>query len=139
MSVEVQPHYHPLNVEKGNFDIHRKVHEENRFNHTFTVDVLGTDWEPKPRSALEIAQDIIHGDRQAAYGHPSRNFACIGELWRAYLSQKYDVEIDIDPEDVAWMMTLLKVARAATGRKNPDDIIDAAGYVGIVELIRGTS
>lgn len=37
------------------------------------------------------------------------------------------------PEDVCCMMALLKIARLANDVEHRDSIIDAAGYVGLIE------
>jgi hypothetical protein len=45
-----------------------------------------------------------------------------------YLCHKYETDITIHGTDVAQMMVLLKVARAAIGKLKDDDFVDAAGY-----------
>jgi hypothetical protein len=80
---------------------------------------------------LAEASRIVVGDREDTYGGPEDSFRAIGELWTTYLhnSQKLPLSTQLDPEDVAIMMTLLKIARLATGGfKQPDTWIDAAGY-----------
>lgn len=75
---------------------------------------------------LAEAEKLINGDRAAAYGDAESSFRRIAELWSVYLST------DIRPRDVALMMVLLKVSRAA-GRTASDDLIDVAGYAALAE------
>lgn len=70
------------------------------------------------------AYKLINGDRQNEYGNPRNMFSKIAQFWSAYLDR------DITPEDVAMMMTLLKIARQSYEHK-ADNLIDAAGYIGL--------
>lgn len=80
---------------------------------------------------LEAAHTCISGNRAFDYGTPENNFETIGLLWGTYLRAAYpkiNLAINgISAKDVALMMALLKVARAATG-SNPDSYVDLAGY-----------
>ena len=71
---------------------------------------------------LEKAKKVVMGDRETAYGSPEDNFATIAKLWGVYLGTA------IEPEDVATMMILLKVARIRGGQAKDDNWIDIAGY-----------
>ncbi len=71
---------------------------------------------------LEAAKQIVTKDREEDYGSPEDNFARIAIMWSAFLQFK------IDPEEVAAMMILLKVARIASGNRKADNWIDVAGY-----------
>ncbi len=84
---------------------------------------------------LEEAQQIIYGDREQTYGKPDINLQRIGLLWSQYLSMRYDTTLPvISPEDVCWMMTLLKMARQMNAPKR-DNLVDAAGYIALIERI----
>lgn len=95
----------------------------------------------EPRGeVLGEAMSIINGARQDAYGKPEDNFATIAEFWTTYLQgRRKRIPPDapalshfwISPKDVAIMMTLLKIARIATGTQTRDSFVDAAGYIGI--------
>lgn len=80
------------------------------------------------------AHTIINGERQNVYGAPEDSFKLIAQYWSTYLDSKGYALIDgrdiINADDVALMMTLLKVAREANQHKR-DNIVDAAGYLGI--------
>ena len=86
-------------------------------------------------SVLDEAKHITGNDRMEQYGHPEKNFKVISELWNEYLVHKYDV-CPLKPEDVCFMMILLKMAREITGSKR-DNLVDIAGYVRNVMQIRG--
>lgn len=80
---------------------------------------------------LDEAKKCVCGQRQQDYGTPEDNFTTIGYLWSVYLRAahpKSDIALnEITAKDVAIMMSLLKIARIATG-SSPDSYIDLAGY-----------
>ena len=82
-------------------------------------------------SVLQEAINTINGQRQDSYGNPEDSFERIANLWDAYLTGKYRSEIDLTAEDVALMMTLMKIARMMTGSGHRDSYVDAAGYIGL--------
>ena len=90
---------------------------------------------PEHINILELASDIIYGDREKTYGHPAKNLEAIALFWSAYLFTKHNVEIELSPEDVCWMMVDLKKARQINQHKL-DNIVDAAGYIGLIERIQ---
>lgn len=82
---------------------------------------------------LDTAKKCVCGQREQDYGKPEDNFKTIGLLWGVYLRAAHPKLAQvmgvngISPKDVAVMMALLKVARAATGN-SPDTFVDLAGY-----------
>ncbi len=82
---------------------------------------------------LAAAKKCVCGEREQDYGTPEDNFTTIGLLWGVYLRAahpelQYILPINgIEAKDVAVMMSLLKVARIATG-SSPDSFVDLAGY-----------
>lgn len=88
------------------------------------VDV-GEAIAPSSRDVLSTADQIIHGERAAAYGPAEESFARIGALWSVHLG------IPVDAYDVAVMMVLMKASRAKTdlGRDTP---VDIAGYAALM-------
>lgn len=86
---------------------------------------------PLPR--VEVLNDAIRCvsvDRNATHGEPEDSFAFIAALWDAYLTEKgllADGE-RISRADVALMMGLQKVARAAVNPLHKDSWTDVAGY-----------
>jgi hypothetical protein len=85
-------------------------------------------------SILQEAQRIIHGDRNADYGHPIDNHATTAALWNAYIAAKKG---PLGPEDVCYLNALQKISRAVTtGKYKRDTPVDIAGYAGNVEMIQ---
>ena len=84
----------------------------------------------KAQETLKIASSLILGDRKEKHGDMFYSHDLIAKLWSAYLGKS------IDAHDVACLMALLKIARTQYGETNPDDHIDAAGYMAIAgELV----
>jgi len=76
------------------------------------------------------AHQIINGERQNVYGSPEDSFALIASYWNVYLAPHMKAFGALTATDVALMMTLFKIAREANQHKR-DNIVDAAGYLGI--------
>lgn len=70
------------------------------------------------------AHALINGDRQNDYGHPIENLSRTAALWSAYLGRT------VSAKDVAVCMAFVKLAREA-GNHKPDNLLDAAGYIGL--------
>jgi len=82
-------------------------------------------------NVLDEAKTIINGYRQDTYGNPEDSFHTIGEMWNSYINAKYPGNnSSITAKDVALMMTLFKIVREA-GQGKKDNLVDAAGYIGI--------
>lgn len=82
------------------------------------------------KDILQEALKCVTGDRQESYGTPENSFGIIVDLWNAYLNGKLPpgLTLNLRPVDVAAMMSLLKVARIASGNYKSDNWIDLAGY-----------
>ena len=76
-------------------------------------------------SVLDTAKQYVTEDREATHGEMEDNFESIGMLWGQYFSY----EQSFSPTDVAVMMALLKIARLKSNKDNPDNYIDACGYM----------
>jgi hypothetical protein len=86
---------------------------------------------PTRGSVLDEAKTIINGERQNVYGNPEDSFEVIAEMWNAYIKGKFpNVELQLNAKDTALMMVLFKIARE-THQGKRDNLIDAAGYIGI--------
>lgn len=81
---------------------------------------------------LEAAEDAVGVTRIVDYGHPFEDFTRISRLWAAYLGIN---ELDIQPEDVAVMMQMVKQSRLRNTSNHRDSIIDIAGYARCHEMI----
>nr|WP_286198834.1 DUF6378 domain-containing protein [Mesorhizobium sp. BR1-1-16] len=88
------------------------------------------------RKLLETAIETVAG-RGLNYGRPEDNFQRIANLWNAHLINRYadgyggDTVVmlpKLDPQDVAMMMALMKVARLENQPGHMDSWIDIAGY-----------
>jgi len=89
----------------------------------------------EPCTILQEADDIIYGDREKTYGHPSKNFDATADLWNGWLAAKYGPDaVMLDCYDVAMMMVLLKVAREAHLHKR-DNLVDLCGYAACIQKI----
>lgn len=82
---------------------------------------------------LEEATAAVFGARQVAYGHPSVTFARIAHLWNGWLRannvrDSRGGEFEFDPEDVADLFILTKLARLMEDPTHRDSHIDIAGY-----------
>lgn len=84
------------------------------------------------KEILDAALKCVNGDRDRQYGNPEDSFRCIAEFWDSYISTKNPEfrmrGMTIEPDDVAAMLALLKVARIAGGQVKDDNWIDLAGY-----------
>lgn len=88
-------------------------------------------------NVVEEALDIIYGDREQTYGHPSKNLERIATQWSIYLYQKYELNalFKLSAEDVCWMMADLKKVRQMNADKR-DNLVDAIGYIALIERIQ---
>lgn len=71
---------------------------------------------------LDTAKEYVTKDRAASHGDLENNFARIADYWTIYTGHHFE------PEDVAVMMALLKIARIGSNAKNADNWVDLAGY-----------
>lgn len=81
------------------------------------------------------AHDIINGQRQQQYGKPEDSFSEIAVLWNWWLGPLLNAPLTA--QDVAMMMALMKIAREKNGAGKTDNIVDACGYLGLYEDMRG--
>lgn len=87
--------------------------------------------EPWTRQrVLKEAERCVCGNREQDYGTPEESFRAIAQLWEIYIRERMVILTDVcfDPEDVAIMMALLKIARLANNPEHMDSWVDLAGY-----------
>ena len=84
------------------------------------------------KDILETALHLTYGDRNKTHGDPYQQHLMISKLWSVYLGH------NISPDEVAIMMTLLKISRTKAGHLNTDDYIDAAAYIAIASECKTT-
>ena len=83
--------------------------------------------KPEPwtrQRVLSAAEKCVCGHREQDYGTPEDSFKKIGTFWTAYLNYA----VNIDAEDVAAMMALLKIARISENPQHMDSWVDLSGY-----------
>lgn len=85
---------------------------------------------------LRKANECVNESRRDKYGELEDNFETIANLWNVYLGAIAEDRADLTSVDVANMMTLLKVGRAATGI-NSDNYVDIAGYAACAYELMG--
>lgn len=84
--------------------------------------------ETTRKSILSDAEKCVCGTREQSYGSPENNFQVIAEFWRVYIMAKYGIDVPFAPDDSGIMLSLLKIARIASGQSKDDNYIDLAGY-----------
>jgi hypothetical protein len=72
---------------------------------------------------LDTAKEYVTKDRADTHGDAESNFGLIACYWSAHL------DVGIGPEDVAIMMTLMKLARAKANPGHADNWVDGCGYL----------
>lgn len=92
----------------------------------------------KATDILQKAADLVGGDRAESYGPMEENFDRISVLWNAWLQIRRDPAAPLAPEDIGYMMMLMKLARTQSGPYSPDTAIDMAGYAGCAGQIAAT-
>lgn len=75
------------------------------------------------------AENLINAERRTDYGNADESFENIAIMWTVYLGKK------ISAKDVAMCMALLKICRESAVEKE-DNLIDAAGYIGLAADIK---
>ena len=78
---------------------------------------------------LAAARQCVSVDRAATYGEARPNFTNVANLWQAYIDAK-DGKC-LQPEDVAAMMALFKIARMVANPRHGDNSVDACGYLAL--------
>lgn len=77
---------------------------------------------------LDNAKKYVLKDRNTSYGRPEDNFARIARRWNVFVKNKYDIELNLQPVDIAMMMADMKLARLENSPTHEDSWTDLAGY-----------
>lgn len=93
----------------------------------------GEDFAPPAASVLLEAEQLVHGPRQAAYGHPKDDFSRTAALASILLAKKLNMALT--PEDVALFMVCVKLSREVNKHKR-DNLVDLCGYVETLAMLR---
>lgn len=118
-------------------DVNKKVSTPTD---TPTATDTPTDTPTTRVEILDAAKKIVTGERERQYGSPEDNFAVIARFWEVYLNQRCVDAMSgfmLNPDDVAMLMALMKVARIITGTFKGDSYIDACGYLACAAEIAG--
>jgi len=87
---------------------------------------------PQQKTIDQEAREVIYGDREQTYDHPSKNLQLIAEFWTSYLKGKET----LTPDDVCNMMILMKTARLKNMPDHRDSLVDTIGYTLLKERCR---
>lgn len=91
----------------------------------FTLRGDTPDKPPVRRSVLTEAQALVHGERNADYGHPLDDFGRTAGMVSAMLAQK--LKAPLTAEEIGMIMICVKLSRQIN-RPKRDNMVDAAGY-----------
>ena len=104
----------------------------------FKVVPIGKESEPCKEAepwtrqrVLKEAEKCVCGKREKDYGTPEDSFRPIAQLWEIYIRERTVgglTDVCVNPEDVAIMMAMLKIARLANNPEHMDSWVDLAGY-----------
>ncbi len=84
---------------------------------------------------LEEANALVHGARNADYGHPADDFAAVAKAFNAYIEKKYNsVGPLVEATDVPIFQMIVKIMREANKPKR-DNLVDIAGYAATLEMV----
>lgn len=79
-------------------------------------------------NVLEEANKLVHGDRNADYGHPIDDFTRTAQMWSAILG------VTVSAEQVGLCMCAVKISRQCNKPK-ADNLVDLAGYAETVNMV----
>lgn len=84
---------------------------------------------------LDQAAQIVDSDREKTYGAPAKNLETIAGFWTTWLRARGVLApaAELTFDDVACMMSLLKLARLGNDPEHKDSQIDAVGYLRLLE------
>jgi hypothetical protein len=88
--------------------------------------------KPEEPSILDVANRLVNGDRNKAYGPPQEDFSRQARMWEVVFSLPPG---SIKPEQVGLAMVCVKVCRELHRHKR-DNLIDGVGYFLTVDKIR---
>ncbi len=104
-------------------------------------DSMSTKEINKRAEILNIASDIINGDRAQTYGPPEESFTRIAEIWNAQGYRHHTQVLGeplgvtqanrLDAVDAALILIGMKLSRTGGARTHEDNWVDLAGYAGL--------
>lgn len=90
---------------------------------------------------LDQAAQIVDSDREKTYGAPAKNLETIAGFWTTWLRARgvLATGAELTFDDVACMMSLLKLARLGNDPEHKDSQVDAVGYLRLLERCQEAS
>ena len=88
----------------------------------------------EPLNVLLEADSLVHGPRQADYGHPYDDYTKVGLIWTAILKDKLKPGEEVSAKEAALCMVGIKLSREVN-RPKDDNLIDGAGYFEVANMI----
>jgi hypothetical protein len=82
------------------------------------------------KSVLTEAEGLVHGDRNASYGHPLTDYSRTAGMVNAMLAHK--LKEPLTAEDLGMVMCCVKLSRQQNAPKR-DNLVDLAGYAECVQ------
>jgi hypothetical protein len=89
-----------------------------------------SEQQEKRISVLVEAEGLVHGDRNAAYGHPLDDYTRTAGMVSAMLAHK--LKEPLSAEDLGMVMCCVKLSRQQNKPKR-DNMTDLAGYAECVQ------
>lgn len=85
------------------------------------------------KTILQEAQELVHGDRNAQYGHPIDDMTRTAKMVTAMLAHK--LLAPLTAEDIAYIQCCVKLSRQMNKPKR-DNMVDLAGYAECADWIK---
>ena len=89
------------------------------------------------KDILQIASDLVNGDRQQDYGHPALDFQRTARMMSG-LGFRFDDPNtgirDIKATDIPLFMVLVKLSREINKHKD-DNLADCLGYIKTLDMV----
>lgn len=82
---------------------------------------------PLDKTILDEAAEVVFGDREATYGHPSINLERIAAMWAVVFGHPVTLE------QVCHAMIAVKLARAIHSPSHRDTMTDICGYAALLD------
>lgn len=84
---------------------------------------------PAPKTILQEAYELVHGERQDDYGHPIEDFSRTAKMWSAIFG------IDVEPWQIPMAMICVKLSRLSNDPTKRDSVTDIAGYAATLQMV----
>lgn len=101
------------------------------------LELASNDDRPKDSSkitgtATQIADGLVHGNRNQDYGPPHKDFSRTASMWSVILQGKLLPGATISPHEVGLCQIAVKLSRECHKHKQ-DNLVDICGYAECVD------